>query len=195
MAKREKVITVVIAGGPLRGVCAPPVSGVLPRRAASDVAEQAAVEEGRDRVHGPCVVLVFPPLDEGNESGRVQVRRLMVRRCARVLRPSESRGDRAPGLEPRLLQARQRSGPSLRLALEQQADEILGARAHALEVVLREAEVQAADVQTGLLQALIQERRSATEDDVCHHSCKPAKRVCVSGDYTLLTRSGGARHT
>lgn len=36
--------------------------------------EQAAVQEGLDGANGAHVVLVLPPLDEGDESGGVQVR-------------------------------------------------------------------------------------------------------------------------
>lgn len=35
--------------------------------------EQAAVKEGLNGVNGSNIVLVFPSLDEGNESGGVQV--------------------------------------------------------------------------------------------------------------------------
>lgn len=75
-------------------------------------------------------------------------------------------------LEPGLLQAGRCRGPSLRLALKQQADKVPGGWAHTLEVVLREAEVQATDVQTCLLQTLIQEGRGATQYNVGHHPCK-----------------------
>ncbi|TNN79744.1 hypothetical protein EYF80_009977 [Liparis tanakae] len=73
---------------------------------------------------------------------------------------------RTSRLEPRLLQAGRCRGPSLRLALEQQADKVSGRCAHALEVVLREAEVEATDVQTRLLQTLIQEGGCATQYNV-----------------------------
>lgn len=101
----------------------------------------------------------------------------MVGRRLCVFRSHESSVDDASRLEPRLLQAGQRSGPSLGLTLEQQADKVLGGHAHSLEVVLREAEVQTADVQTRLLQALVQEGRSATQDDICHYPCKPAIKL------------------
>lgn len=138
--------------------CTPPMSALLQecrdlqlRRTVLDVVQQAAVEEGRDRVDGPNVVLVFPPLDEGNEPRRVQVRCVMVGRRLGVFGAHESSVDDASRLEPRLLQAGQRGGPSLGLTLEQQADKVLGGHAHSLKIVLREAEVQAADVQTRLL--------------------------------------------
>lgn len=76
----------------------------------------------------------------------------------------------ASRLEPGLPQAGRCGGPSLRLALEQQADKVPGSCAHSLEVVLREAEVQATDVQTCLLQTFIQEGRGAAEYDIGHHS-------------------------
>lgn len=126
------------------------------------VVEQAAVKEGFDSADRPNIVLVFPPLDEGDESGGVQVRgvstgrwRLRVVQSFPVYHTSR--------LEPGLLQTGRRRGPSLRLALKQQTHKVSGSRAHALEVVLREAEVQATDVQTCFLQTLIQEGRGTAQ--------------------------------
>ncbi len=81
-------------------------------------------------------------------------------------------------LEPGLLQAGRRRGPSLRLALEQQADEVSGSCAHTLKVVLGEAEVKATNVQTRLLQTLVQKGRGAAEYNVGHHACE------ASSSYT-----------
>lgn len=128
-------------------------------RRRSDVVEQAAVEEGLDGVGGSGVVLVFPSLNEGDESGRVQVRD--------VLLPGTCVGH-AARLQPGLQQARRRGGSVLRLALQQQADKVLGGGAHSLEVVVREAEVQTADVETRLLEAFVQEGRGAAQYDVGH---------------------------
>lgn len=64
-------------------------------------------------------------------------------------------------LQPGFLQAGRCREPSLRLTLEQQADKVPGSWTHTLEVVLWEAEVQTTDVQTRLLQTLIQEGRGA----------------------------------
>lgn len=71
-------------------------------------------------------------------------------------------------LQPGLQQARRRGGPALQLALKQQAHKVLSGGAHSLEVVVREAEVQAADVQTRLLEALVQEWRGTAQDHVGH---------------------------
>lgn len=117
------------------------------------------MEEGLDGVDGSGVVLVFPSLDEGDEPGRVQVRD--------VLLPGAGVGH-AARLQPGLQQARRRGGTALRLALQQQAHKVLGGGAHSLEVVVREAEVQAADVETRLLEAFIQEGRGAAQYDVGH---------------------------
>ncbi len=38
-----------------------------------DVVEQAAVKEGLNGANGPNIILVFPSLYEGNESGGVQM--------------------------------------------------------------------------------------------------------------------------
>lgn len=38
-----------------------------------DVVEQAAVKEGLNGANGPNIILVFPSLNEGNESGGVQM--------------------------------------------------------------------------------------------------------------------------
>lgn len=81
------------------------------------------------------------------------------------------------GLEPGLVQAGRGAGPPLRLALQQQAHEVAGGLAHALEVVLREAEVQAADVQARLLQALVQEGGRAAQHHVGHHPCRANNQV------------------
>lgn len=80
--------------------------------------------------------------------------------------------DHTSRLEPGLQQTGRCRGPSLRFALEQQADKILGSWANTLEVVLREAEVEATDVQTRLLQTLIQEGRGTTQYNIGHHPCE-----------------------
>lgn len=63
------------------------------------------MEEGPDRVYGPNVVLVFPPLNEGNESGCVQMQSVMVGRRVCMFRAYKSSIDHTSGLEPLLLQA------------------------------------------------------------------------------------------
>lgn len=131
--------------------------------------EQAAVKKGLYGANRPDVVLVFASLDEGDESGGVQMWHVTAGRW----RLSVAEGfsvHRASRLEPGLLQAECRRGPSLRLALQQQAHKVFGGRAHALEVVLWEAEVQTTDVQACLLQTLIQEGRGTAQYDVGNHS-------------------------
>lgn len=46
----------------------------------SGVVAEAALEEGLNGAYGPNVVLVFPPLDEGDEPGGVQMCAVMTRR-------------------------------------------------------------------------------------------------------------------
>lgn len=75
-------------------------------------------------------------------------------------------------LKPGLLQAGGCGGPSLRVALKQLTNKVPGSWTHTLEVVLREAEVQATDVQTCLLQTLIQEGRGAAQYNIRYHTCK-----------------------
>lgn len=142
------------------------------------------MEEGLNGPNGPDVVLVFPPLDEGDEPGGVQMCAVVTRRRRlRVIHVAVPAADYASGLEPRVLQAEPSRGPSLQLALEQQADKVLGFCAHTLEVVLGETEVQPTDVQTRLLEAFVQEGRSAAEENVGHHACKTFGRQAYADSY------------
>lgn len=106
-----------------------------------------------------------------------------------VLRAGASVVGHTAGLEPGLQQARRRRRPALWLALQQQAHKVLGSGAHSLEVVLWEAEVQAADVQTRLLQAFIQEGRGAAQHNIGHHPWKQPVGVnqSFSSGYDIFT--------
>lgn len=112
--------------------------------------EVSAGKEGLDATDGPNVVLVLAPVDEGDEPGRVNAL------CAAIV----------PRLQPGVLQANGGRGPLGWAALQERAGEVLGCTADAPEVVLREAEVQPADVEAGLLQAFVQERRGSAKNDV-----------------------------
>lgn len=46
---------------------------IYPETCLLDVVKQTAVKEGLNGANGPNIVLVFPSLDEGNESGGVQM--------------------------------------------------------------------------------------------------------------------------
>ena len=139
-----------------------------------DVVEQPAVKKGLNGGDGPNIVLVFPSLDEGDESGGVQMLMILWQRwwlCMVQGGVTSVSVHHASGLQPGLLQAGPRRGAPLRLALEQQAHKVPGSSAHTLEVVLREAEVKTTDVQTRLLQTLIQEGRGTAQNNVGHHPC------------------------
>lgn len=90
--------------------------------------------------NGPHVVLVLAALYEAGQAGGVQ-------------------GDlgvaAVVGLQPRMLQARGCRGPPPEVFLQDDVDEIPGGVAHTTEVLMREAEVHPAHIDTGLLFALI----------------------------------------
>lgn len=157
----------------------------------SDVVEQAALKEGLNGPNGPNIILVFASLDEGNEPGRVQMCCVMIlRRRLRVIEGGMCSFSvyHTSRLEPGLLQAGRRGGPSFWLTLKQQADKVPGSWAHTLEVVLREAEVQATDVQTCLLQTLVQEGRGAAEQHIGHHPCKKTKSSPLIHKYCFSNK-------
>lgn len=122
---------------------------------------------------------MFPPVDEGDEAGGVQE---ALRSGAR--------------LQPRLLQAEPGGGPLARVGPQQQADEVLGRPADALEVIPGEAEVQPADVQTRLLGALVQEGRGAAQQHVRHHPQAPqvgGERHGLAEDQLRGSKLGAAQ--
>lgn len=120
-----------------------------------------ALNEAPDPSDGPRVRLMLPPVDEGDEARRVQA----------ALRP----GPPVPlaGLQPRLLEAEPGRRSLAGVEAEQQADEVPGPLADPLEVIPGEAEVQPADVQAGLLRALVQEGGGAAQQHVGHHAQAP----------------------
>lgn len=101
---------------------------------------QAALDEAPHAPDGPSVSLMFPPVDEGDEAGRVQ----------------ETLGSGAR-LQPWFLEAEAGCGPLARVGPQQQADKVLGGPADTLEIVPGKAEVQSADVLAGLLGTFVQE--------------------------------------
>lgn len=101
--------------------------------------------------NGPHVVLMLAAFYEARQAGGVQ-RDLGV---AAVV-----------GLQPRVLQAGGRRGPPPEVFLEDHIDEISGGIAHAAEVLVGEAEVHPAHVDTRLFFALVQEGGDPTQHDV-----------------------------
>ncbi|KAF3833684.1 hypothetical protein F7725_024888 [Dissostichus mawsoni] len=114
---------------------------------------QAALDEAPDSPDGPGVGLILPPVDEGDEAGRVQA----------ALRPGPF--VRGFVLQPGLLDAERGWRSPSRVGPQQQADEVPGPLADALEVVPGEAEVQPADVQAGLLGTLVGGQRHRISKD------------------------------
>ena len=123
---------------------------------------------------GPCVCLVFPAVDEGDEAGGVQ---------ATIGHAT---------LQPGLLEAQPGQGPPAGVGPQQQAHKVPGGLAHALEVVPGEAEVQPADVQTRLLCALIKEGRGATQQHIGHH---PPSSTGLRTETPVLPRPARGRRT
>ena len=107
---------------------------------------------------------MLPAVYEGDEAGGVQT----------ALRSSWVIG--RSGLQPRLLEAERGRRPLARVASQEQADEVAGSLADALEVIPGEAEVQPADVQAGLLGAFIEEGGGAAQQHVGHHAQAPHVR-------------------
>lgn len=107
---------------------------------------------------------MLPPVYKGDEAGGVQT----------ALRSSLVIG--RPGLEPRLLEAECGRRPLAGVGPQEQTDEVPRCLADTLEVIPGEAEVQPADVQAGLLRALIEEGRGAAQQHVRHHAQAPHVR-------------------
>lgn len=124
----------------------------------SDLRLEPALDEAPHASDGPGVRLMLPPVDEGDEARGVQA----------GLRPAA-----LPGPQPRLLQAEADRRPPAGLGAQQQADEVPRRLADAVEVVSGEAEVQPADVEAGLLRALVQEGGGAAQQHVGHHAHTP----------------------
>ena len=79
----------------------------------------------------------------------------------------------AVGTNPGVLQAGRRSGPFARVLLKHGGYEVPCGLADSAEVLVREAEVQLANVHTGLLQALVKERGDSAQHDVSQHANAP----------------------
>lgn len=123
---------------------------------------KATVNEAPDPSDGPGIGLMFSPVNERNEAGGVQ-----AALCPAVALAS---------LQPRLLEAEAGRGPSARVGLQKQADEVPGRLADALEVIPGEAEVQPADVQASLLCALVKKGGGAAQQHVGDHAQTPQVR-------------------
>lgn len=122
------------------------------------------MDEAPDSSDGPSVSLMFPPVYEGDEAGGVQ--------AALCSGPAVSQA----GLQPRVLKAEPGRRPPARVGPQKQAHEVPGRLADALEVIPGEAEVQPADVQAGLLGALVEEGGGAAQQHIGHHSQAPQVR-------------------
>lgn len=129
-----------------------------------DLGLKATLDEAPDSSDGPRISLMFPPVYEGDEAGRVQT--------AFCSSPAISRAS----LQPRLLEAEPCWRPLAWVGPQKQADEVPGRLADTLEVIPGEAEVQPADVQAGLLCAFVKEGRGATQQHVRHHAQAPQVR-------------------
>lgn len=125
---------------------------------------KTTLDEAPHSTDGPGVSLMFPPVYEGDEAGGVQ--------AALCSGPALSR----PGLQPRLLKAEPGWRPPAWVGPQEQADEIPSRLADALEVIPGEAEVEPADVQAGLLGALVKEGGGAAQQHVGHHAQAPQVR-------------------
>lgn len=90
----------------MRSCCDSVVSGYCSPLTCSYLVEESAVKEGLDAAHGPNVVLVFPPLDEGDESGGVDAPWVLVLLLVGI-----------PRLQPGLLKACGGRRSPVRLAL------------------------------------------------------------------------------
>lgn len=133
-------------------------------RFTSQCAAHTAAHQPLDVGDGPDVVQLPPAVNERGQARRVQ-RRLGVL-------PAVC----APATHPRVLQAGGGAGPLPGILLQCRGHEIPRRLAHGPEVLVREAEVQAADVDAGLLRRLVQKRRDAAEHHVSQHADAPHVR-------------------
>lgn len=137
------------------------ISKTILERCISGLAQETAVQKGFKGGYGPQIILVFPALYEGDESWSVEA----------------SWAWRSERLQPgHLPQAYLRGGPSARFTLQQDVDEVPRRLAHAVEIVLWEAVVEAANVQTGLLDAFVQKWGRPAEHHVRQHTQTPQVR-------------------
>lgn len=112
---------------------------------------KATLDEAPDSSDGLGVRLMFPPVYKGDEARGVQT--------ALCSGPAIS-WTRA---QPSLLEAEPSWRPLPWVGPQEQADEVPGRLADALEVIPGEAEVQPADVQAGLFCTFVQEGGGAAQ--------------------------------
>lgn len=122
------------------------------------------MDEAPDASDGPGISLVFPPVYEGDEAGRVQ--------AALGSRPVVVQ----TRLQPRLLQTEPGRRPPAGVGPQKQTDEVSGGLADALEVIPGEAEIQPADVKAGLLGTLVEEGGGAAQQHVGDNAQAPQVR-------------------
>ena len=161
----NKCCAAVTEGGPLvlRGAQAlfPPTPTLINSEDSSQSVSHAAAHQPLDVGDGSSVVQLSSPVNERGQPGRVQ-RRLGV------LPPV-----RPPTTHPRVLQTGSSARPLPGILLQHRGHKIPGRLAHVPEVFVREAEVQAADVDARFFWRFIQKRGNAAEHHVDQHTHAP----------------------
>lgn len=134
----------------------------------SQCVAHTAAHQPFDVGDGTGVVQLSSAVNEHGQAGRVQG-------CLGVF-PSVC----TPATHPRVLQTGGGARPLPGILLQQRGHKIPRRLAHITEVFIREAEVQAADVDAGFLWGFIQKRGNAAEHDISQHADTP--QVCCDGD-------------
>lgn len=130
----------------------------------SQCVAHAAAHQPLDIGDGPGIVQLPSAIDECGQPGRVQGRLGVL--------PTM----RAPATHPRVLQTESSARPLPGILLQHRGHKIPSRLAHIMEVLVRKAEVQAADVDAGFLRGFVQKRGDATEHHVSQHADAP--HVC-----------------
>lgn len=130
----------------------------------SQCVAHAAAHQPLDIGDGPGIVQLPSAIDECGQPRRVQGRLgVLPTMCA-------------PATHPRVLQTESSARPLPGILLQHRGHKIPSRLAHIMEVLVRKAEVQAADVDAGFLRGFVQKRGDATEHHVSQHADAP--HVC-----------------